>query len=156
MRPLAPVLFLLACDTPGSASPVYIGEVQVSPGGEGGLSLYIIAVTSEESAAKCGDAAKCISYETMNPLSAGRVVADTAVTIAGAEVAAGEDLAGQAIWTADFPVELYSYEEFALGFDDSAITFAEGTTTLTFAWDDEEGTTYEDTVTVTDGVIAEG
>ena len=109
---------------------MFITGVQLAPTTEPGLDFTIFTDATSESSAKCGDAAKCLSYETMNPLSGGRVVADTVVTIAGAEVVAGEDLAGQAIWTAEFPAELYSREEFALGFDAAAITFGAGTTTL--------------------------
>ena len=156
------VLFSLlaaGCDRNGDPSPYWIDTVSVEPTGSTPLEMKIDS-TYTGAAPKCGDAArpaKCIEYETQNPLSGGRIVADQPVTVGGAEIPPQTDLGGEAIWAdaGTFPTDLYAMETFFLAFDAAAITFADGATTFTLSWEDEDGAVFGDTIRHEDGALVE-
>lgn len=138
-----------------SALPLWIVEVDVFPvdAGEGALECGI-SVGDTDVEPKCGDAAqaKCMSWETRNPLEGGAVVADQDVTVGAVVVATGDDVA-TALFGDSFPRELYTYDEHDLAFAADA-SLADGTT-LTFSWTDEEGTAYTDTLGYAGGALTE-
>lgn len=153
---LVPLLAAACADE--EATPLWVDAIDVYPSTDDAGALACgIRVEDSDAAPKCGDgaqgaSAKCMSWETMNPVSGGTVVADQAVTSGGAEVAAGDDLAA-ALFGDEFPRELYTYDEYALTFA-ADVTLADGTT-LSFSWSDADGNTFADTLSFTGGALVE-
>ncbi|MFZ5478869.1 MAG: hypothetical protein ACOZNI_19000 [Myxococcota bacterium] len=152
------MIFLLysACTGGESdATQLWITDVVVTPSGsvEQPLSANVYPEDTDVDP-KCGDAAqsKCISWETMNPLTGGTVVADQDVTVGADVIAAGDDLA-DAVFGDTFPREIYAYDEHFVEFA-ADVSIADATT-FTFAWSDEDGAAHGDTLGYSGGALTD-
>lgn len=155
-RMLFVITTLFACDNTESAVEEWINAVHIDSEDTAQDLGFHIYTDSTDQPVKCGDLAKCFSWETMNPLTDGAVVADTDIEIGGTVVAAGEDLSGEDIFvdysgqSTQFPAELYAYDEYSMGFDADAVVFS-GDVGFTFTWVDADGAEYGDSVTLAGG-----